>query len=679
MIVYDNSCQLEQEDCDTFLNGIGEIISRIKDDDPNDSRVAVIQFTDDIANVLIDFDSILQNNVRQLINEVKNNGDCTQGTGNTDVLDGVLYAAGQFQDDDRQRKIIIVSGCTDNENNINGFCSDPDGKKTILDNQGIDAYIVNLIKASEAINKIPDISTANDYLLCLADNDTNRVCIGDDDDGVTEQEFDFIIEQCLLPGICIPPTQSPTNNPTFEPTDEPSAFPTDLPSKSPSTEPTINPSGEPTNDPSPAPTDLPTKSPTTNPTDEPTQEPTPSPTALPSKSPSSDPTLSPTSEPTDQPTDEPSLAPTTMPSESPTLEPTLSPTKNPTPEPTPRPTESPIRENCPYEFQSGHKFDFQILYDNTCALTTNDCEQFLEGISEIASLLLDYPNSRIQTLEIQPNGSPNTLVGFTDIPLQQDIMSYVQYIRQFGSCTQDGVGNIDLNSALEDAKLYFDPNDDRIDKIIIVSACVDTNQDNELCDSTAPGLDGNGIDVYMINMIKASDAVNSIKDVDVGNDYLLCLTDNDPNRICLGNDQKGVTAQEFDAIVDDCLLPSGICVPPTPAPTTNPTDEPSVEPTPEPTANPTDSPTKTPTTDPTPLPTSYPTPEPTAMPTDEPSLAPTNLPTAPPTDEPTDEPTGQPSSDPTGLPTMNPTTEDPTSSPTMKPSYVISRNVVSDL
>ena len=316
VIVYDNSCGLEQEDCDTFLDGIGEIISRIKDDDPNDSRVAVIQFTDDIANILIDFDSVLQNNVRQLINEVKNNGDCTQGTGNTDVLDGVLYAAGQFQDNDRQRKIIIVSGCKDNENNINGFCNDPDGKKRILDNQGIDAYIVNLVKASDSTNKIPDISTANDYLLCLAD-DPNRVCIGGDNKGVSEQEFDFIIEQCLLPGICIPPTKSPTSYPTSEPSDDPSSSPSERPSKSPSPEPT------------PIPTNNPTLVPSTSPTKEPSLSPTPYPTPYPTDRPTNWPTHNPTPEPTKQPSPEPTPWPTRAPTPKPTALPTKTPTKRP--------------------------------------------------------------------------------------------------------------------------------------------------------------------------------------------------------------------------------------------------------------------------------------------------------------------------------------------------------------
>ncbi len=227
VIVYDNSCKMKGEDCDTFLDGIGEIVSRIKDNNANDSRVAVVEFNNDLSNVLISFDDInLQSDRQLLINYIKQNGDCTQGNGVTDILDGVLNAADLFEDENRNKKIITVSGCKDTENNINGFCNDPNGKGLILDAEGIDVYVVNLIKVSDQTNKIGNTVTAEEYLLCLADNDENRVCIGDDSKGVSSDEFDVIIESCLLPQICLPPTVSPTEEPTPQPTPWPTNKPT---------------------------------------------------------------------------------------------------------------------------------------------------------------------------------------------------------------------------------------------------------------------------------------------------------------------------------------------------------------------------------------------------------------------------------------------------------------------
>ncbi len=57
-----------------FLDGTGEIVSRIKDDNAQDSRVAVIEFTNDISNILIPLTfPIFQRNVSHIIDYIKNN------------------------------------------------------------------------------------------------------------------------------------------------------------------------------------------------------------------------------------------------------------------------------------------------------------------------------------------------------------------------------------------------------------------------------------------------------------------------------------------------------------------------------------------------------------------------------------------------------------------------------
>ena len=157
VVVYDNSCSLKEGDCTHFLDGVGEIISRIKDDDPKHSRVSVVEFRDHSAEIIVSFyDTPLQRNVKRLINFVKDHGDCTLGDGSTDTMEGVLAAIAQFADTpkSRNRKIIIVSGCRDTKGEVADFCADPDGKMGVLDGLGIDVYAVNLVKASSAKNRI---------------------------------------------------------------------------------------------------------------------------------------------------------------------------------------------------------------------------------------------------------------------------------------------------------------------------------------------------------------------------------------------------------------------------------------------------------------------------------------------------------------------------------------------
>ena len=236
---------MSEDDCATFLENIGEVISRIKDNNANYSRVAIVEFTNDEPNVLIDFDSEFQGDVRMMINKVRNDGDCSAGNGDTDTLKSILIAVDQFMDDMRNKKIIIVSGCRDTINDIGAFCQDPDGKEKFLDENDIDVYVVNLQRVSSQMNNIVNASIANEYLLCLVDH-PNRVCIGDEQEGVNDGEWHIIIEDCLLPGICIPPTESPTIEPTSDPTPHPSKNPSTKPTKWPTRPPTVKPTDWPT-------------------------------------------------------------------------------------------------------------------------------------------------------------------------------------------------------------------------------------------------------------------------------------------------------------------------------------------------------------------------------------------------------------------------------------------------
>eukprot|EP01083_Nonionella_stella_P132388 402496_1 len=631
IVLYDNTCGLAEDDCDSLLEGTGEIISRLLD--YPSSRVQTMQIeTENDPTLIVGFDEdLLQMKPLEYVLSVRQNGECKDGgEGKTNLIDAVKHAISEFDtDDDRIDKIVIVSACSED-----GVCSASCDLPSELKAHGIDVYVVNLIKASKAKNVIKK-EDAFEYLLCLADDDPNRVCVGDCSRGVNIQQFDWIIEECLLPHVCEIPTQSPTAWPTSEPTDWPTP--------------------EPTAWPTPEPTDWPTPEPTEWPTPEPTDWPTPEPTAWP------------TPEPTEWPTPEPTEWPTPEPTDWPTPEPTQWPTPEPTDHPTHKPTNSPIQDICPYEVRQGNAFDFVILIDNSCGLSHDDCDTYLEGVGEIISTVLDDTDAtRVAVKEIIPRGNANRLVDFDDDELQDDPVQFVQYVRRKGDCTEGGEGKTDTSKALQDAIRAFDSEDDRIDKIIVVSACKD-KRSMKYC-KRAPLLEEKGIDVYAVNLIDASDAKNVITD-DEADTYLECITDNNTDRICVGEDESGVSIQEFDDILQ-CLLPQ-ICIPPTESPTAWPTPEPTMWPTPEPTEWPTPEPTQWPTPEPTewptPEPTTWPTPEPTEWPTPEPTTWPTPEPTEWPTPEPTTWPTPEPTQWPTPEPTKWPTPE-PTAWPTPEPT-----------
>ena len=239
-------------------------------------------------------------------------------------------------------------------------------------------------------------------------------------------------------------------------------------------------------------------------------------------------------------------------------------TFNPTPKPTKDPTLSPVKESCPYEIGKGLKFDFIVLFDNTCGLSEGDCDIFLNGITEIVGSILDYPYSRVQTMQFEEEGDPTIVVSFDDEPEQKDRTKYRQRVYDDGECMHGGDGDTDLKTALKVAKNEFDITDDRIDRVIIVSACMD-EEPKAICEHIAPKYDDAGIEVWVVNLIRASDADNVIANQEWADDYLACLV-NCEGRICTGEDKHGVNIHEFHTIIDDCLSPY-ICLPPSPEPT----------------------------------------------------------------------------------------------------------------
>eukprot|EP01084_Bolivina_argentea_P108190 193344_1 len=287
-----------------------------------------------------------------------------------------------------------------------------------------------------------------------------------------------------------------------------------------------NPTKEPTETPTPRPTKYPTDSPTPSPTPNPTPFPTPAPTTTPTPKPTGSPTLEPTI-PTSEPTFDPTISPT-PPTKKPSKYPTA-PTMSPI---TRKPTRSPIRNICPIE--PDIEFDFIVLYDNSCGLSDDTCDELLEFVGEVISSILDTTNrTRVQTMATTADDAPQVVVTFDNLNLQNNPLKYVQTVRQVGECTYGGNGMTNLDTAIIDGIFDFDLNDNRIDKFIIINACIDNSDD--ICDLVAETLYEQEIDAYVVNFIELSDASNVITEPDANN-YLLCIVDNDPTRICVGDD-----------------------------------------------------------------------------------------------------------------------------------------------
>ena len=87
-----------------------------------------------------------------------------------------------------------------------------------------------------------------------------------------------------------------------------------------------------------------------------------------------------------------------------------------------------------------------MLFDNSCGLQEDDCDELLEGVGEIIGKLSDTSErTRVQTMQYQSKGHPKTLVTFEDREFQRDPHKYVDFIRKNGECTGGGKGQTDLS------------------------------------------------------------------------------------------------------------------------------------------------------------------------------------------------------------------------------------------
>ena len=364
-------------------------------------------------------------------------------------------------------------------------------------------------------------------------------------------------------------TEKPTNDdPIFEPTPQPTKEPTNRPSDQATLAPTSLPTEEPIADPTGFPTIEPTDRPTETPTETPTEGPTEAPTEAPLTEPTEAPTYNPTSE---DPTASPlSVEPSESPTDNPSTEPSPRPTPKPTVVPTNGPTSAPIRGRC--TFDPNESFDYVVIYDDSCNLEDGsiNCNNYLNGIGDTIRSIKDNnaDSSRVAVVSYTETTS-NTLISF-DSTLQNDVDALVDNIINRGcSNATNNIENTDLLGAIIDGAALF-TDDTRNRKMIAINGCIgDEPMITRFCDEEDENaiLVGKDIKVYLVNLIRISGKNNEIKTKTEANNYAQCIallppfqSDGLASRNCTGKDSDGVQVGEFDEIIDNCLIPIGICL-----------------------------------------------------------------------------------------------------------------------
>eukprot|EP01084_Bolivina_argentea_P275658 470160_1 len=369
MIVVDNSCSLDENECNVQKEMISGLLSKIKSDD-DDNKVGYITYGSigDEALVHVGLKDELNDDTiwyKEWITSSANKYCGGGKDGETDLYSGTMEAELQFEIygelDSSKQKIILINNCK----NTNQFCMDKDCNKLLCENardSDHDYISINIAAAGH------DNAVHEAYFSCLGDDRCHGRDIND------KEEYSLIIDQCMSK-ICDgddgahdvtpqPPKSKQWESKTWEsskqwessktwettkasewptawPTSKPSTWPSEWPSKWPTAKPTNWPSIWPTNHPTAWPTEWPTQKPSNPPTNWPTKKPTDWPTSKPSDPPTNHPTDWPTQKPTDWPTAWPTNKPTAWPTKPPTNWPTNKPTDLPTKAPTNWPTDKP--------------------------------------------------------------------------------------------------------------------------------------------------------------------------------------------------------------------------------------------------------------------------------------------------------------------------------------------------
>eukprot|EP00484_Ammonia_sp_Unknown_P012220 CAMPEP_0197078422 /NCGR_PEP_ID=MMETSP1384-20130603/213113_1 /TAXON_ID=29189 /ORGANISM="Ammonia sp." /LENGTH=337 /DNA_ID=CAMNT_0042517289 /DNA_START=59 /DNA_END=1072 /DNA_ORIENTATION=+ len=254
-------------------------------------------------------------------------------------------------------------------------------------------------------------------------------------------------------------------------------------------------------------------------------------------------------------------------------------------------------------------YHIAFLVDNSCGLLHHVCHRYLRHVAQIMHDINDQmTNTKFAVIAFGESEQDVNVWSDFDSSLHEDIEEYMQYIQEEGECMQGGNGHTDIASALLTAQdLLSDADGDNVKSIIItVSQCIDSRAES-LCESVAPSLHDDHIQIYPVNLVRTSKAENAIQSEQFATHYLSCLMKNfdaSTHQICV--EDKATMMQEDVGETVQCLLAEMNRV----ASTLTPTPEPTMRPS---TSSPTADSAET---------TQYPTPEPTAVPTREPTASP---------------------------------------------------------
>ena len=199
---------------------------------------------------------------------------------------------------------------------------------------------------------------------------------------------------------------------------------------------------------------------------------------------------------------------------------------------------------CDPQIQDGARYDFVVFVDDSCGLDDSECEAMMDGAGSVILSLLNYPYSRVKLLQFGGADDGVDVLVDLDDELQLNGVEYVKYIRQHGQCKDYGSASTELAAALRSEGRMVDKG--RNTKFVVISRC---RADREQVCGVKEEIDGFEVDLYAINLMENRDDAA---------EYLLCLADDDRDRVCVGDHVLGDDNNGFGGIISDCLLPN-IC------------------------------------------------------------------------------------------------------------------------
>eukprot|EP01083_Nonionella_stella_P083580 231164_1 len=241
VILLDNSCGLDTEQCDVQLAAVSNLVESIKSTDTN-PYIAIVPMTDlndksQRSEVFIGLnDQSYQLDSEAYWKEVIDNGPCGDGGNgqfgsNPSLLYSLHLASGQFQfygnSQLAKRKIIIWSNCDALTTNIvsesNQAICDYFNDDINTPQNNIDIHFINapIIRngTSSFLAQYP-----NQYISCLADNSSQVTVVNEFSiDGFNSKLSSALSTICEYSTST---TQNPTQSPSALPTQSPAASPT---------------------------------------------------------------------------------------------------------------------------------------------------------------------------------------------------------------------------------------------------------------------------------------------------------------------------------------------------------------------------------------------------------------------------------------------------------------------